>query len=82
MNYTIKYAMSARHPELIVDLSREGNMTAVVVWHRCEHMTLRKSTFKSYDEAEKTFYSWCDEFEMTTIKDTELDPEDLYVNYD
>ena len=82
MNYTIKYAMSARHPELIVDLNREGNTTSVVVWHRGEHRTIRKRTFKSYEEAEATFDSWCEEFEITAVKETQLDPSDLYANYD
>lgn len=73
MFYTIKYAMSAKHPSIIIDLCKNGNRFEVMAWNRAEHKTIRKHLDPSFDAAHKVFEMWCEAFEMTSVKEAHPD---------
>lgn len=73
MHYVIKYAMSAKHPSIIVDLSKNGNKYIVSAWNRGEHRTIERRECERYEDAEIDFYALTKRYECETVKDCNID---------
>lgn len=78
MHLTLFTAMSAVNPSIMVDMAQNGNMYEAVVWHRGEHRTVRKYVAHNYEEVKGVFDSWCESFNMTSVKEVERDVSDFY----
>lgn len=71
MTYTILHASSYRNLNYYVDLEKNGNKFAVLVWDKVNHKTVTRLLFDTMDDARIEFDSQCALYDMTNTETIE-----------